>query len=81
MDNKPELEALKQAYEEAKAVQREAAKMVLDFKRLADAARRRATEAFGAYNAARRPTAKPRPRPARAEELDPDWPFASEEVA
>jgi hypothetical protein len=70
--DKPDLEALKQALADAKAIHREAAKAVLDAKRVANAARSRATEAFGA----RPPSKRPRPRPKCAVTPDTDWPFA-----
>jgi hypothetical protein len=80
--DKPDLEALKQALADAKAIHREAARAVLDAKRVANAARFRATEAFAAYMAARPPSKRPRPK--RAATPDRDWPFAegpAEEVA
>ena len=69
------LEALKQAYTEAKAVRREAAKAVLEAKRVANAARWSATEAFGAYYAARPHKARRKSRPARTVDPDADLPF------
>lgn len=63
-----DLEALKAAYKEAKAIHREAVKAVPDAKQIADAAHRRATEAFRALNLARPPSKRPKPRPARVEE-------------
>lgn len=75
----PDLDALKAAHAEAKAVRREAMKALLDAKRVADAARWRVGEAFRAYNAARRYPTRPRPpRTVNADE-DPDWPFAPSE--
>jgi len=62
----PGIEALKAAHVEAKAIHREAVKAVLEAKLIADAARRRATEAFRALNLAR----TPRPRPPRV--VDPN---------
>jgi hypothetical protein len=76
-----DIEALKAAHAEAKALHRDAAKSVLDAKRIADAARRRVNETFRALNEAR----PPRPRPARITDPDADNPFPSspprEEVA
>ncbi len=80
----PKLEELKQAYAEAKAIHREAVKAIVDAKRVADAARYDAREAFGAYMAARPPSKRPRPRPQRVATPDTDLPFpegATEEVA
>jgi hypothetical protein len=60
--NKPDLEALKQAHAEAKAVHRDAVKAVLDAKRVADRTHWRVTEARSAYWAARPPSTRPRPK-------------------
>lgn len=70
----PALDTLKAAHDEAKAFRREAVKAVLDAKRVANAARRRESETFAAYNAAfPRPA---RPRPARIERPDAGDVFA-----
>ena len=71
----PNLEALKQALADAKAVHRDAVKAIVDAKRVADNARDRAREAFSAYIAARPPSKRPRPRPKRAATPDTDCVF------
>ena len=58
---KPDLEALKAAVAETKAVHREAVKAIVEAKRVGDAAHRRFLAAFRAYNEARPPSARPRP--------------------
>lgn len=68
---KPDIEALKAALAEAKAIHREAVKAVLDAKRIADAARRRVNVAASAYHSAR----PPRPRPVRVKDPEADNPF------
>ncbi len=73
MANQHDLEALKAAHAEAKALHREAAKAVLDAKRIADAARRRTGATFRALNEAR----PPRPRPVRVKDPEADNPFPS----
>ena len=65
MNQQHDLEALKQALTEAKAVHREAVKASREAKRVANLAGDRAIEAFRAYMAARRP-ARRYPRPRRA---------------
>jgi len=51
-----------------RAIPRASGKAVLDPKQIADAAHRRATEAFRALNLARPPSKRPKPRAARVEE-------------
>jgi hypothetical protein len=64
----PELEALKAAVAEAKAVYRAALKVIVEAKRVADAARWKLREAQRAYIAALPPSKRPKPRPKRVEE-------------
>lgn len=82
MQDKPDLEALKQALADAKAVHREAVKAILDAKRVANNARWHVNRARSAYFEARPPSK--RPRPSRVVTPDTDLPFpegATEEVA
>lgn len=64
----PRLEALKAALKEAKAIHREAVKVIVEAKRAADATHRKLREVQSAYIAALPPSKRPRPRPARVEE-------------
>lgn len=66
------IEALKAALAEAKAVHREAVKAILEAKRVADRARWRVNDAQSAYWKAR----PPRPRPLRISKSDADAIFA-----
>ncbi len=66
-----DLEALKAAHAQAKATHREAVKAIVEAKRAADAARRRAGETFKAYIAACPPGGRPREKPKRKRAVDP----------
>ncbi len=68
MNQQHDLEALKAAVKEAKAVHREAVMVIVEAKRAADATHRKLREAQGAYIAALPPSKRPKPRPARVEE-------------
>ena len=73
--NKPDLESLKKAHAEAKAIHRDAVKAVLDAKRVADRTHRRVTESRSAYWAARPSSTRPRPKrtvPPKAESVFPE---------
>jgi len=64
----PNIEALKAKLAAAKAVHREAVKMIVEAKRIADDARWEVGKARRAYIAALPPSKRPKPRPARVEE-------------
>jgi hypothetical protein len=68
MNQQHDLEALKVALKEAKAIHREAMKAVDAAKLAAVFTRRRVGDARSAYFAALPPSKRPKPRPARVEE-------------
>ncbi|HKX46975.1 MAG TPA: hypothetical protein VJP77_09760 [Planctomycetota bacterium] len=68
MNQQHDLEALKAALKEAKAIHREAMKAVDGAKRAAIITRCRVGRAQSAYIAALPPSKRPKPRPARVEE-------------
>lgn len=80
---KSDLETLKQALADARAILPGALKALLYAQRLANTARRNVNEAMRAYSAARNPKAKRWPRPARAVASKEDSVFSeeTEEVA
>ena len=72
------LEALKAKLAAAKAVLREAVKMIVEAKRVADDARHKLGEVQREYIAALPASKRPKPRPARVEEsVFPDSPPAA----
>jgi hypothetical protein len=72
-----DLEALKAKLAAAKAVHREAVKMIVGAKRVADDARRKLGEVQREYIAALPPSKRPKPRPARVEDPDANSVFPS----
>jgi hypothetical protein len=72
MSQQHELEALKAKLRAAKAVHRQALKLIIEGQRVADVARRKLAEVQRAYIAALPPSKRPKPRPKRVTDPDGD---------